>query len=298
MTNIRNLAAFICARNSESQQCGYVGSTLEDIIHDLSEGMAESSLVLYEGEEITGAIILDTYDVGGGQEDIEVWGPYYSARPEDELQLLFRYLSEAADSAAIRYIHLFTREDNVPLIKYAARYRTEKVRTHYHYSMDTDLPLNSSSYGDLSIVPVTEPESEWLDQIIELHNQGFQGATLTQEDITAEIEDSGNSDYDIYAVLNEGSVIGYIIVRRNALTGILHLEYICIRPDERSRGTGRKLIAYLAETYRGLGYTRIGLDVNEENEAAVRFYDKNGFSRDSVMKHIIINGRMEPAVLA
>lgn len=82
------------------------------------------------------------------------------------------------------------------------------------------------------------------------------------------------------------------------MTGILHLEYICICPDERSWGTGRKLIAYLAETYRGMGYMRIGLDVSEENEAAVRFYDKNGFSRDSVMKQIIIGGKMEPAVLA
>lgn len=297
MTNIRDLAAFICARNTESQQCGYAGSTLDDIIHDLSEGMAESSLVLYEGEEITGAIIMDTYGVGGGQEDIEVWGPYYSAHPEDELRLLFRYLSEAADSATIRYIHLFTSANNTPLIEYAARYRTEKVRTHYHYSIETALPPNSSSYADLSVVPVTEPESEWLDQIIELHYQGFQGVTLTQEDITAEIEDSSMSEYDIYAVLTGGSFIGYIIVRRNALTGILHLEYICIRPEGRSGGTGSELIAYLAETYRGLGYTRIGLDVSGENEAAVRFYDKNGFSRDSVMKHIIINGRMQPAVM-
>ncbi|MEK5489777.1 N-acetyltransferase [Paenibacillus sp. FSL R7-0297] len=298
MTDIGNLAAFIAARNAGSQYCGYAGSTLEDIIHDLNDGMAESSFVLYEGEEITGSITLDTYDVGGGQADIEVWGPYYSARPEDELQLLFRYLGEAADSATIRYIHLFISSDNVPLIEYAARYRTEKVRTHYHYSIDTALPPNSSSYADLSVVPVTAPESEWLDQIIELHNQGFQGATLTQEDITAEIKDSSNSDYDIYAVLTVGSFIGYIIVRRNALTGTLHLEYICIRPEDRSRGTGRKLIAYLAESYRGLGYTRIGLDVSGENEAAVRFYDKNGFSRDRVMKHIIIGGRMEPAVLA
>lgn len=296
MTDIPKLADFIYTRNTGSQHCGYAGNTLEDIIHDLSEGMEESCYALYEGEEITGAVALDIYEVDNGQEDIEVWGPYYSDRPEDELKILFMYLKKAAESASVRYIHLFISADNAPLIEYAARYRTVKVKTHYHYSIETADAAStptSSGHADLSIATITEPEAKWVDQITRLHNQGFQGATLTEAEIMTEIENSRDSEYDIYAVLNGDFFTGYIIVRRNELTRILHLEYICIRPEERSRGTGKQLITYLAEKYRGLGYTAIELDVSEDNQAAVRFYDKNGFSRDSVMKHIIIGGGLE-----
>lgn len=129
-------------------------------------------------------------------------------------------------------------------------------------------------------------------EILDLHNQQFQGAILTPEEITAEIEDSSNSEYDVQAVLNEGRFTGYIIVRRNARTGTLHLEYLCIRPEERGRGIGRQLIACLAEKYKGLGYSGISLVVGEENTAAIRFYDKNGFTMDRVMKHILIGGGM------
>ncbi|WP_339312294.1 GNAT family N-acetyltransferase [Paenibacillus sp. FSL M7-0896] len=294
MTDIGKLAAFICARNTGDQLCGYVGSTLEDVMHDLSDGMEEASLVLYEGERITGVVILDIYDVGDGQEDIEVWGPYYSAHPEEELRLLFNYVSETAEAGAIRYIHLFISGDNTPLMEYAARYQAEKVNTHYHYSIATASAPDSSRHmhPGLSVLPVTEPASRWTGQILDLHNQQFQGAILTPKEITAEIEDSSNSEYDVHAVLNEGRFTGYIIVRRNARTGTLHLEYLCIGPEERSRGIGRQLIAYLAEKYKGLGYSSISLVVSEENTAAIRFYDKNGFNRDRVMKHILVGGGM------
>jgi ribosomal protein S18 acetylase RimI-like enzyme len=120
---------------------------------------------------------------------------------------------------------------------------------------------------------------------------------FTQEDIAAEIEGSSTSEYEILAILREGRFSGYMIVRGNRLTGILHLEYICLRTEERSRGAGKQLITYLSETYREQGYKRIELVVSGENTGAIRFYENNGFSRDSVMKHIIIGGRMEPQVM-
>lgn len=43
MTAIRKLAEFIHAGNTSGQKCGYAGSTMEDIIHDLGEGLAESA---------------------------------------------------------------------------------------------------------------------------------------------------------------------------------------------------------------------------------------------------------------
>lgn len=298
MQKIEKLARFIAACNAGSQHCGYAGSTLEDIMHDLSDGLAETSHVLYEGEEITGAMILDIYDVGGGQQDIEVWGPYYSAQPEEKLRRLFHDLEEAVQASSIRYVHFFISNANLPLYEYVSRYRIEKVRAHHHYSLDIAVMAETSCPGGLSILQATEPESRWTRQIMELHEQQFPGAILTGGEIRTEIEHSGDSDYDVYAVLDGDSLIGYLIVRRNERTHVLHLEYICIRPEARDRGTGKHLIRQLAAIYGARGYTRIELDVSEENEAAIRFYGKNGFSRERIMKHIMIGGGMERVVQA
>lgn len=292
MQEIEKLARYIAACNAGSQHCGYAGSTLEDILHDLSDGLAESSYVLYE-EEITGAMILDIYDVGGGQRDIEVWGPYYSTHPEEKLTRLFHDLEEAVQASSFRYVHFFISSANLPLYEYVSRYLIDKVRAHHHYSLDTASLPETSCPVSLSALQMTEPESRWTGQIMELHDRQFPGAILTSEEVRAEIESSGNSEYDVYAVLNSDSFIGYLIVRRNERTHVLHLEYICIRPEARDKGAGKQVIQYLAAAYGAQGYTRIELDVSEENEAAIRFYSRNGFSRERIMKHIVISGGME-----
>ncbi|WP_340020824.1 GNAT family N-acetyltransferase [Paenibacillus sp. FSL K6-1096] len=288
MQEIEKLARFIAACNTESQHCGYAGSTLEDILHDLSDGLAESSYVLYEGDDITGAMILDIYDVGGDLQDIEVWGPYYSVHPKEELRRLFHDLNEVVQASSIRYVHFFISSANLPLYEYVSRHRIEKVRAHHHYSLDTAFGQKGSPSVGLTVLQITDSESKWTGQIMELHDRQFPGAILTNEEIQAEIEDSGDSEYDIYAVLDGDSFLGYLIVRRNERTRVLHLEYICIRPEARDKGAGKQLIQYLAAAYGAQGYTRIELDVSEENEAAIRFYDRNGFSRERVMKHIVI----------
>ncbi|WNS42001.1 GNAT family N-acetyltransferase [Paenibacillus sp. MMS20-IR301] len=288
-----HLAAFIHTCNTSGQKCGYTGSTLEDIIHDLSEGLEESSFVLYEGEQIAGAVILDQYEVGGGQQDVEVWGPYYSDHPKANLEPMFLHLAGKAEAEDIRYFHLFISADNTLLLEYAARYRTEKVNTHYHYSADTAEQLHCQERIELEVLPLNGSGTEWLQPLTELHNQGFPGAVFTPEDIEDELGGSGTGEYEIFAVLQENIFTGYMIIRRNALTGVLHLEYICLAPEARSRGFGRQLIHDLAAKYRPLGYTRLELVVSGGNTEAIRFYDTNGFRRDSVMKHVIISGGME-----
>lgn len=75
----------------------------------------------------------------------------------------------------------------------------------------------------------------------------------------------------------EGELVGYLVgwvVADEA--EILNLG---VAPEWRRRGVGRALVREALERYRALGARQIFLDVRESNEAALRLYQAQGFSR-------------------
>ncbi len=72
---------------------------------------------------------------------------------------------------------------------------------------------------------------------------------------------------DLYVLRIEKTIIGFIGVSGK------HLEMLFIDADSRAKGYGKVLLNY---AIRNLGITT--LDVNEQNEQALGFYKKMGFS--------------------
>ena len=58
------------------------------------------------------------------------------------------------------------------------------------------------------------------------------------------------------------------------------LEDLFVTESARSDGHGRALVEAAFETARARGCRRIELDVNEQNEAALRFYESLGFTTE------------------
>ena len=58
------------------------------------------------------------------------------------------------------------------------------------------------------------------------------------------------------------------------------LEDLFVTDDARSRGHGRELVEASFEAARARGCKRIELDVNEQNSAALRFYESLGFTTE------------------
>jgi len=54
------------------------------------------------------------------------------------------------------------------------------------------------------------------------------------------------------------------------------VEDFYVLPDERGQGVGTELLALLTEEARKRGYCRIELQVQEENDAAWKFYEARG----------------------
>lgn len=70
--------------------------------------------------------------------------------------------------------------------------------------------------------------------------------------------------------------------------------YICgmaLVPEYRNQGIGRKLLALAEDTAREMSYEKLSLIVFEQNEGAVRLYQRHGFeevAREPVVPHPLI----------
>lgn len=55
------------------------------------------------------------------------------------------------------------------------------------------------------------------------------------------------------------------------------IEDFYVKPEERGKGVGTELVALLLNEARKRGYCRVELQVQEENDAAWKFYEARGF---------------------
>jgi len=103
---------------------------------------------------------------------------------------------------------------------------------------------------------------------------------------------SGSPYVEGFIFERDGKVIGHSIVAFSFSTEVggecLWIEEIYILPQYRGLGTGKEFFAFLFETYKDR-IRRFRLEVEEENEGAVRLYKSLGFkflAYDQMIKDI------------
>lgn len=82
--------------------------------------------------------------------------------------------------------------------------------------------------------------------------------------------------------------------------GEAHVFNICVRPESRCRGYGRKFIEKMVEQARDRAATTLFLEVRPSNLAALTLYDKMGFNEVGVRKNYYPakEGREDALILA
>lgn len=99
-------------------------------------------------------------------------------------------------------------------------------------------------------------------------------------------------------VLEEGqAVIGYVGAFHHRAQGIGHVFTLNVHPKERGRGRGRLLMEACHERLRALGMTRCVLEVNVENAAALRLYERLGYARATLLPDYYAHYRVKDAWL-
>jgi len=83
----------------------------------------------------------------------------------------------------------------------------------------------------------------------------------------------------------EGRVVGVAILsparenggRGEPIPGLAHLNTVAVNPERWGMGIGRALVALIVEHARQVGYDELQLYVDENNERARRFYERDGW---------------------
>ena len=91
----------------------------------------------------------------------------------------------------------------------------------------------------------------------------------------AQYEEEIGSDRGLFAVMDDGGIRGYFVLRK--VLPEAQLADIAVRPQDRGRGLGRALLEHAAATARCWGCAKLCLEVSAANEPALRLYRGAGF---------------------
>jgi len=94
-----------------------------------------------------------------------------------------------------------------------------------------------------------------------------------------------------------GVVVGFGIMSAGA--GEAHVLNICVRPDLRCRGIGRRMLEYVLDRGYAAGMLEAFLEVRPSNVAAIRLYQSAGFGQVGIRRgyYQAVGGREDALVL-
>ena len=93
-----------------------------------------------------------------------------------------------------------------------------------------------------------------------------------------------NNEYQKYFVaLSDNDIVGYVALFHIFEEG--EILNIATKPTQRKKGIASKLLEYSFEFLKGLGVTRVTLEVRKSNTNAQSLYTKYGFNPISVRRN-------------
>ncbi len=131
--------------------------------------------------------------------------------------------------------------------------------------------------------------------ITEIFNQGIEDGVATLETRVQKDEDIHNwltnrdPRYVVIVVLNNiNEICGYASLNKfnfkSAYTGVADIS-IYIKRSSRGQGVGKILLDGLYEAAKKEGFYKLVLNVISKNKAAIKFYEKMGYSYVGVYKN-------------
>jgi N6-L-threonylcarbamoyladenine synthase len=128
-------------------------------------------------------------------------------------------------------------------------------------------------------------KDEYLDQVIEIEKESFE-KPWSRKNFLSEIANHELSE--LYVDVIDGKVVSYgdlWYMFENC-----DLTKIAVRRDMRHKGYGRKMLSHLIATAARKGCEFMHLEVNVNNEDALKLYEGNGFETVRTRKRYYENG--------
>jgi len=138
--------------------------------------------------------------------------------------------------------------------------------------------------NDLLFRPVTPAD---FSNILELEKTSFPEQDQLNTDDLYEFYD-GYRD-GMYMLILGGALIGYIIFFIENGSG--YIESIAIDNQHRKSGYGLLALRFIIRKFMEIGIARVSLHVRTDNTAAVRLYEKEGFTKEGYAEHFYTDGK-------
>jgi len=117
-----------------------------------------------------------------------------------------------------------------------------------------------------------------LDKLCEIEEQCFNEEAFTKRQIAYLLTDYNTVAFAAKANNNTaGFIIAQIEIDNNTLFG--HIITINVAPPYRRKGIGTKMLEEIETIFKQKGITECHLEVREDNSAALKLYQKNGYQR-------------------
>lgn len=139
-------------------------------------------------------------------------------------------------------------------------------------------------------------------------------ATLADLDALIDLENACYPPHQAYSrteyryALAKGKAINLVHEEAGSITGFIgcfyhklwragHVYTVNVHPRSRGQRLGVRLMEAAHDELRRLGMTKVLLEVNVENEAAMRMYERCGYARQQLLKDYYTQYRVNDAWL-
>ncbi|MDR2039512.1 MAG: ribosomal protein S18-alanine N-acetyltransferase [Bacteroidales bacterium] len=126
-----------------------------------------------------------------------------------------------------------------------------------------------------------------IDQILEIEKLSFDSDRFSKQQFSYLISKAKGR---FYVLRYEGKIMAYISLTFNQRTCLFRIYSIAVHPEGRGKNLAQQLIAKATEYAREKGAKAMTLEVKTTNLAAIRLYEKNGFTKTSVKHRYYTDG--------
>jgi putative acetyltransferase len=128
---------------------------------------------------------------------------------------------------------------------------------------------------------------EDLPAVRDLWENACPGIQLRRSDDPEEIHKKLSRDPDLFLVAElDGTLVGTVIGGFDGRRGLIY--HLAVKTDTREKGIGAQLMQEVEKRLKEKGCIKMYLLVTKENEKAIQFYEKRGWSH---MDHVLIYGK-------
>lgn len=201
-----------------------------------------------------------------------LYGPWVVA--DDRMGCMGRLLDVVIAQAPteMKAMEMAFNRENVEAERFATARGFEHVRDHFTMTFE---PGGKDLAPDPDIREVEESDRA---RVIEIHERCFEGVWPTGEQLFEHLQKA--PDRKIFVLELDGVIAGYHFATLDREIGEGFVDNIGVDEGFRGRGAATRLLSHgLAWMFGFDEIERIELSVREENQAALKVYEKAGFER-------------------